>query len=180
VKGIIFEVVEEVVIERFGEDAWDELLVDAGVDGVWTTLGSYPDAQLGAIVAAAADRLGVSTPDVLRLVGRAAFAGLAAHHPELLDGHRSSRTVLMDLNGIIHPEVMKLYPDATVPWFGVTDLGETMEIVYRSERSLGPLAEGLVQGAGDHFGELVEVLEGDDRGTECHFVIRVHPADLPT
>jgi hypothetical protein len=180
VKGIIFEVVEEVVIQKFGEDTWDELLADAGVDGVWTTLGSYPDEQLGAIVAAAADRLGVSTPDVLRLVGRAAFSGLVAHHPELLDGHQSSRSVLMGLNAIIHPEVMKLYPDATVPWFGVTEQGELMEIVYRSDRSLGPLAEGLAQGAGDHFGEVVEVLEVDDRGAECRFTIRVRPADRST
>jgi len=176
VKGIIFEVVEEVVTQRFGEDTWDELLIEAGVDGVWTTLGNYPDDQLGAIVVAASERLGVPVPDVLRLLGRAAFAGLVAHHSDLVEGHRSCRTLLLDLNGIIHPEVVKMYPDAEVPWFGVTESGDTMEIVYRSVRSLGAFAEGLIQGAGDHFGETVELLEVEDRGTECRFVIRVEPA----
>ncbi len=55
-KGIIFNLVEEVVRNRYGEDTWDELLDAAGLDGAYTSLGSYPDEELLRLVAAAAHR----------------------------------------------------------------------------------------------------------------------------
>jgi hypothetical protein len=116
---------------------------------------------------------------VQRLVGKGTFSGLAAQHPELLADHVSCRTVLLDLNGIIHPEVMKLYPGAEVPWFEVTEQADgLLHLYYRSQRALGPLAEGLVVGAGAYFDETVELLSVEDAGEECRMVIRIVPMSV--
>lgn len=179
-KGVIFNVVEEVVTERFGADTWDDLLEAAELVGAYTALGNYDDEELAALVAAAARTLDVSEPDVLRLVGRLGFSRLAARYGRLLDGHTTSRTVLADLNAVIHPQVLAIYPGATVPEFDFRDRGESVELDYRSGRGLCHLAEGLAEGVAHHFGEEVEVRQPTcrhrgDRG--CLVTVRYRRGD---
>lgn len=59
-KGIIFNLVEEVVANDHGPDAWDDILAAAGVEGAYTAVGSYSDDELLAIVSAAATATGAS------------------------------------------------------------------------------------------------------------------------
>ena len=73
---------------------------------------------------------------------------------------------------MIHPEVRKLHPDSTPPdfWFDGSD-DDALLVHYRSRRRLCVLAEGMMQGAGLHYGELVSVEhqscmnDGDDHCT---------------
>jgi hypothetical protein len=46
VKGIVFNLLEQVVSRDYGEDMWDDLLSAAGLVGAYTSLGSYPDEHL--------------------------------------------------------------------------------------------------------------------------------------
>ena len=50
-KGVIFNAIEETVRSEQGEDAWDDLLDAAGLTGAYTSLGTYPDEQVYALVA---------------------------------------------------------------------------------------------------------------------------------
>ena len=167
-KGLLFNIVQEVVEDEFGPDAWDEIVRRSGTDGAYTSLGSYPDAELGAIVTAAADVAGVTEPEALVLVGRKGFGRLSGRHAELLDGADSWMDVLSQLDGIIHPEVQKIYPDAEVPSFRASRDGGSMRLRYESSRHLCPLAEGLILGLGEHFDTVlsVEHLECVHRGDE--------------
>ena len=49
-KGIIFNLLEEVVIRDHGADTWDELLNATSLDGAYTSLGSYPDEHIQVLV----------------------------------------------------------------------------------------------------------------------------------
>lgn len=154
-KGLIFNVVQEVVEDRFGPEVWDEAVERSGVDGAFTSLGSYADDDLVALVGAIAEVARVPTADVLVLAGRHGFARLAGRHPELLVDMHDWRDVLSGLDGIIHPEVLKIYPDATVPSFSVGAVegaaSGPLVVEYRSDRHLCLLAEGLILGLGDWF-----------------------------
>jgi hypothetical protein len=173
-KGVLFAAVEDLVVGEYGPDTWDDLLDAAGVDGVWTTLGTYPSEQLSALVEAAAPVLGLDVAATWRLMGRGAFGGLARRHPELVEHYGGCGPLLDDLNHIIHPEVMKLYPEARPPEFGIGHHDDgTTTLEYRSTRELGQLAVGLVLGAADHFGETVEVLAVADTGECCTIDFRV-------
>lgn len=157
-KGIIFNLLEEVVADRYGEDVWDGLLSDAGVEGVYTSLGSYSDDQLFALVGAASAALKVPADVVIRQFGESAIPLLASRYPGFFEGHTTTRSFLLTLNDIIHPEVEKLYPGADVPNFAfeeVTD--DALVIRYWSSRRLCALAEGFILGAGAHFGEVAAV-----------------------
>ena len=178
-KGIIFNLVEEVVVGAYGEDAWDDILDAAGLDGAYTSLGSYPDDHLFALVGAASTKLGVDGQDVVRTLGQGAIPLLAERYPGFFD-HRSTKSFLLTLNDIIHPEVRKLYPGADVPTFDFPPSGDNeLAMGYQSARKLCALAEGFILGAAAHFRERVTIeqarcmLQGAD---SCLLTCRFEPA----
>ncbi len=116
-KGIIFNLLEEIVTEEHGSDTWDDLLETAGLDGAYTSLGSYPDEDLGKLVTAASTALEVPPNDVVRWVGRRALPLFHERYPSLFEPYTTTRSFALQLNDIIHPEVRKLYPGAGVPEF---------------------------------------------------------------
>lgn len=82
-KGIVFNLLEEVVRYEFGEATWDALLDAARLEGTYTSLGNYPDADMIRLVAAASSVLNLPDDHVLRWFGRHALTLLA-------DRYRSS------------------------------------------------------------------------------------------
>src|SRR5437773_2399002 len=117
-KGIVFNLLEQVVRQEYGEATWDQLLAAARLDGAYTSLGSYRDEDLYQLVGAAASALGLEPDAVVRWFGRKAMPLLAQKYPKFFEPHRSTRAFVLTLNDIIHPEVRKLYPGAQVPVFG--------------------------------------------------------------
>jgi hypothetical protein len=158
VKGVVFNLLEEIVSREYGEDVWDDLLEAAQVDGVYTSLGGYPDEDLSALVAAASTALDMPAEDIVRWFGRNALPLLATTYPEFFDPHDSTRPFILTLNDIIHPEVRKLYPGADVPVFDFdTSSEEVLVMDYVSPRKLCAFAEGLIAGAAEHYGETASI-----------------------
>ena len=160
-KGVLFNAVEEAVSRQWGADFWDDLLTAANLDGAYTALGNYPDGQLVALATAAADRLDAPIEDVLRTLGRVTFRSLLTRyegfHGNVHGEPASLREFLTTVNDLIHPQVLKLYPGASVPRFVLRDKGDYLELDYLSVRNMCTLAEGLVLGTAEHYGEPVIV-----------------------
>lgn len=157
-KGVIFNLLEDVVTAAHGAQAWPDLVDAAGVDGVYTSLGSYPDAEILALVDTAAAIQGLSPASVLRWFGRGAMPLLALRFPELFVRHHTARSFIATANDIIHPEVRKLYAGARCPHFHFTDADDGRLLIgYQSPRRMCALVEGFVAGASDHFGVTVAV-----------------------
>ena len=155
-KGIVFNLLEEVVTRAHGAGTWDALLDAADLDGAYTSLGSYPDEEAGRLVVAASNALGIPAREVLRWFGREAMPVLAQRYPGFFAPHSTVRPFLLDLNGIIHPEVRKIYPGADVPVFDFDDAPDGALLMgYASPRKLCALAHGFVEGAAGHFGETI-------------------------
>jgi hypothetical protein len=179
-KGIVFNLLEQVVVKHHGEAAWDDLLDATGLAGAYTSLGSYPDEEIVKLVAAGANALGKTPSEVLRWFGREAMPLLARAYPQFFADHRTTRSFVLSVNSIIHPEVRKLYTGAHCPVFRFDEAPDgALLLGYNSPRRLCALAQGFIEGAGDHFGETVDVahlscmLKGDDR---CQLGIRVASA----
>ena len=179
-KGVVFNIVEETVRAEHGEDAWDSLLEAAGLDGAYTSLGTYPDEDMAALVTVACAALGVSQEDLLRHLGREGFGRLAGRNAQLMTECGDARSMLLGLNSVIHPEVRKVYPGADVPVFDVVS-GEAdhISLSYRSKRGLCHFAEGLALGAGDLFGEEFTVTQPicQHRGDDHCELLFTWPAD---
>ncbi|MGH8249792.1 MAG: heme NO-binding domain-containing protein [Steroidobacteraceae bacterium] len=163
-KGIIFNLLEEVVSTHLGEAAWDGFLESVGVDGAYTSLGNYPDEEFSRLVGAMSRQSGKSDRETLKWFGQLSMPFLAQRYPEFFTPHKGLRSFLLSLNDVIHAEVRKLYPGAEVPVFEFemsagAGAHDTLIIHYRSKRRLCSLAEGFIAGAADHFDEVVTVTQ---------------------
>lgn len=153
-KGIVFNLLEEVVCAEHSERSWDTLLDAAGVDGAYTSLGSYPDEDLFKLVSAAAKILNQSPDAVVQWFAREALPLMATKYREFFSPHTSTRSFLLTLNDVIHPEVRKLYPGANVPTFDYdTSSPDVLVMIYSSPRRLCSFAQGLIEGAAAYYGE---------------------------
>lgn len=162
-KGIIFNLLEEVADAKFGEGTWDRLLEAAKLEGIYTSLGSYPDAELMALLEAAQERFGKTQTEVLRWFGSAAVQPLTLRYPAFFTGHTSLQTFMLTLNDVIHKEVRKIYAGAIAPDFGFEHVASGRLVMsYVSSRGLCMFAEGLLHGTAQHFGEEVALHQ-----TEC-------------
>jgi len=153
-KGIVFNLLEEVVTDAHGEQVWDALLDATGLSGSYTSLGSYPDEHLEQLLQAAASALDTPPGEVLRWFGTTAMPLLAKRYPSFFSAHSSARPFVLSVNSIIHPEVRKLYPGADVPFFDFSDEPDgSLLMGYRSPRKLCLLSLGFIEGAAAYYHE---------------------------
>jgi hypothetical protein len=173
-KGIVFNLLEEVVAHNYGEDTWDQILAATRLNGAYTSLGSYPDEDLRELVAVAAQIVGRTPFEVLRWFGTQAIPLLFDRYPGFFTPQSSTRPFLLSVNNIIHPEVRKVYPGAQVPTFEfIEDPAGGLLMGYRSPRRLCALAQGFTEGAAAHYGETVvfehrECMHRGDERCLCH------------
>lgn len=153
-KGIVFREFGELVTARFGEAAWDALIAESGVPsrGAYTAVGTYPHEEAVALLMALSRKSGVPADDLLKLFGEHLFGVLAKRYPFAVAGHKDLFPFLESLDGVVHVEVRKLYPDAELPSFVTRHDGDTFVLEYRSQRPFASLAEGLLRGAMAHWG----------------------------
>lgn len=157
-KGVIFNLLEGAVTAEHGEDAWVSLLDLANCDSTFSSLGSYPDAELMGLVDAAAGMLSLPRSEVLRWFGNAAIPMLAELYSGFFTPHRTARGFITSVNDIIHPEVRKLYSGASCPHFHFHDLPDgRLGIAYNSARQLCHLAHGFIEGTSTYYAQAVEV-----------------------
>ena len=159
-RGLVLNLLEEVVQRERGADFWDDIVDEAAVSGAYTALGTYPDSDLLDLASAVARRVGTDTSAVFRHIGLQGFDILARRYPELVETHVDVRSFLSTLNQVTHPIARRLEPGVVVGDFefetSEPSLG-VLELVYRSERGWCDLAEGLILGAARHFLQQVDV-----------------------
>lgn len=180
-KGIIFNLLEEVVSSHHGEAAWETLLEKAGVDGVYTSLGSYPDSEIETLVATAGTMLGIPREECLRWFGCEAMPLLSQRFPAFFKNHRTTIPFVVSVNDIIHPEVRKIHPDAHCPTFRFEHTADgALQMGYKSPRQMCALAQGFIEGAAHYFNEQahVEHLRCTAKGdAECLLSVRAEPLE---
>lgn len=161
-QGIIFNLLADCVSERWGDEAWTDLVRGApGVEyPVFVGPKNYPDEALLHMVGRLVQERRIALPDLLRTFGRWAFPRLAERHRTFVQGKKSAKEFLRTVEGVIHTEIRKLYEDAYLPTitYEEPDRG-TLVLIYTSRRRLCWLAEGLILGAGDFFGERASVIQ---------------------
>lgn len=156
-KGIMFNLLEDVLGEAYGPDAWDDLLTATGASGIYAALGDYPDVEFFKLIDTAGSFTNRNRDEMLIAFGEAAFARMTERYPAILDGISDSRTFLLSLNRIVQAEVRKLYDGAGCPQFRFAIAPNMLRIGYSSPRKLCALAQGLIQGVALYFDEEVEV-----------------------
>jgi hypothetical protein len=175
-KGIIFTSIVEIVEANHGLAAVDAMLSQVSLEsgGAYTAVGNYADAEAVALVTALASQLDKSVPELLRYLGKALFEKLMSWHPQIGADIHNSLDFLEVVSDHIHKEVHKLYSDARTPGLDVRREGDTVTIIYRSDRGLADLAHGLIEGCGAYYGDTLRITKKDldgATGQHAQFVV---------
>ncbi|RSD32570.1 heme NO-binding domain-containing protein [Vibrio pectenicida] len=177
-KGIIFTEFMDLVEEKFGLDALDQLLSDAGDEGVYTAVGSYDHKDLVRLIVQLSKQTGIDAEELQRVFGQSVFENLYQSLPERssLQSCKNSLQFIRLVEDYIHVEVKKLYQEAKPPRFEFISESETeMVFDYKSARCMSHVCLGLIEGCAKHFGEVVDIVlhNNDKSGNDVRFKVAV-------
>lgn len=178
-KGVVFNILEEMVLEQAGMEAWNNILAEAsGEDGIYTAADSYPDTELFGLVEAVCKAINQPAEVVVGAFGEFMFGKLAERYPVFCEQAPDLKTFLKSVDSVIHVEVAKLYNETNLPKFKYAEPKENILVMrYHSERKLCILAEGLIRGAATHYNQKITIEhpvcmhKGADH---CDLLVRFH------
>lgn len=176
-KGLVFTEFLEMVESKWGLATVDRVIQGAALpnNGAYTSVGTYPHGEMIRLVIALEKESGIPFPVLLKSFGEALFGGLSKNYPHLIEGVDDCLSLLHHIEDIIHVEVKKLYPESNPPMFEGERLDkDTLKLRYTSHRSMADVAEGLIIGCSNHFGDQLSIdrLEANEEGTEVIFLIK--------
>lgn len=158
-KGVIFNVLEEMVEDNYGMAVWNDILDEANQsEGIFIAGQSYADETLFMFIQIICQKLELPSNLVISSFGEYLFGKLVVRHKVLMEKQTDLDSFLKSIDSIIHVEVSKLYIDPNLPKIQChnNDSG-SMTLRYHSPRKLCPLAEGLVYGAAHYFGKKISI-----------------------
>lgn len=158
VKGVIFNVLEDLVVETAGMNVWNDILNTCHSDGVYTSAESYPDEELFLLVGEICKALKLDSATVIATFGEFLFHQLDQRHPDFVNNCSDLPSFLKSVDSVIHNEVHKLYDNPHLPRFHYANISSnSMTLLYTSPRKLCILAEGLIRGAAKRYNSSVSI-----------------------
>lgn len=159
-KGVVFTEFLEMVEDHFSPDIADQIVEasDLPSGGVYTAVGTYDHVEIVTLVQnlSAETKLGID--ELLHTFGKHLFGRFVEGYPNFFEGQQDAFQFLQSVEEYIHVEVKKLYPDAELPSVIATLKDPNhLNIVYRSDRNMGDLAHGLIEGCIKHFDEPIDI-----------------------
>lgn len=155
-KGIVFTEFLEMVETEFGMDMVNGLLESTQLEsgGVYSAVGTYHHKEMVSLVVELSNRSGMGLPDLLKAFGKYLFNTFKTSYASMFESSTDGFDFLERVDQEIHVEVLKLYPDAELPSFRTERLSDkVLQMDYRSDRSMGAVAHGLIEACGEHYNE---------------------------
>ena len=180
-KGIVFTEFLQLVEEKFGYEMVDKLLMAAKPEhgGAYTAVGTYDHQELIQLVVKLSDEVKIDTSELVKVFGSYLFRKFSVSYPEVIGPDLNSTfEFLQQIEGYIHVEVRKLYPDAELPTFKYNKPNDdTLEMTYLSSRPFADLCEGLISECIVYFGEKISLQREDltEDGTSAKFTLLKQP-----
>lgn len=174
--GIVFQAMKAYVQEKYGHDAWYDLLDEADVpSGLYMPFSSYPDEEAVALVQTAADMTESSVPEVLEDFGRHIGPKLVEMYPTKVDPEWGALDLIENTEEQIHEVVRMDKPNADPPKLKLQrPRADVVALTYQSDRKLCDLAKGIAKGVGDYYDQSLEISEHScmlDDDPQCEIAI---------
>lgn len=176
-KGVVFTEFLELVEDKFGYEVVDFVIESSNLssNGSYTAIGTYPHQEIHKMLDILSKRVDVSKSELLQTFGKYLTNRFSNSYTEFYEKESNTIDFLNSVEDHIHVEVKKLYPDAELPTFDSEIINANkLVMIYKSKRKLSHLAEGLIYGAAQYYGEEIEVHRenlADGDGSEVKFTI---------
>ena len=168
--GLVNNALQGLVCSRFGEETWETIKRNAGVDiDVFVSMEGYPDEVTYKLVAAASEVLGLSAEEVLKAYGEYWVSYTAKEgYGQILNLAGDTLPVFLQNLDNLHTRVALMFPRLKPPSFWCTDVRkESLRLHYRpgldSRKGLEPFVIGLVNGLAIRFNVQIEINQSASR-----------------
>jgi Haem-NO-binding len=162
--GLVNKALQNLVCSRFGEDTWETIKRDAGVDiDAFVSMEAYPDDITDNLVRAASEVVGLSAEDVLKAFGEYWVLYTAKEgYGEILKLAGDTLPAFLQNLDNLHTRVGLMFPRLKPPSFWCTDIREdSLRLHYRpgldSRTGLGPFVVGALKGLAIRFKTEIEI-----------------------
>lgn len=176
-KGIVFTEFLEMVEKEFGYETIDQILEDNELasGGAYTSVGTYNHAEMIDLLGSLSAISKQEVSALLHAFGRYIFDTFLKGYPQFFEECAHGFEFLESIDGHIHVEVKKLYPDAMLPRFETTINGTEMAMNYYSDRRFSDFASGLIERTMEHYGHGFSMQKElmNQEGSEVKFTIKV-------
>ncbi len=159
-KGVVFTEFLEMVEDNFSPNIADQIVEasDLPSGGIYTAVGTYDHQEIVTLVQNLSAETNIGIDQLLHAFGKHLFGRFVEGYPAFFDGQQNAFQFLQSVEEYIHVEVKKLYPDAELPSIIASlEAPNHLKIVYRSDRNMGDLAHGLIEGCIKHFDEAIDI-----------------------
>ena len=175
--GIIFSELRKYADTRLGAGAWNQLLSTSGLGNkLYLPIQEYPDGDVVALVSATSAATGLSLEEVLEDFGAFIAPSLLKLYRTLVKPEWKTLDLLEHTENTIHTVVRQRNSGAKPANLQAVRVGPNeVDLSYRSERRLCPVAKGIVRGVAAHYGEEISIEETQcmHRGAEfCRMAVR--------
>ena len=158
--GMVNRAVRDMVLARFGTEAWDRIHTKAAAPAEFEKMQGYDDGVTYRLVGAASEVLEIPPETVMRTFGVYWVTETAEKgYGPLLALWGSSFVAFLSNLDALHVRVAETFTSLKPPSFEVVEEGEgALTVFYRSHRAgLAPFVGGLIEGVGQRFNTKVVV-----------------------
>jgi hypothetical protein len=176
--GIINKSIEELVVEKFGEEKWELIKTRSGIEeDFFISNEPYDDNITYSLAGAISEEMKIPLEQVLFLFGEWWILKTSNEkYGSLMKAGGSNLKLFLTNLPQFHNHIMLLYPKLTPPEFKVSNIEEnSINIHYFSKREgLKEFVHGLLSGLGKMFETKIDILllESRDAGNN-HEVFKV-------
>lgn len=179
--GLVNKAVEQMVCVQFGEEVWETIKAQAGVDiDAFMSMEGYPDEVTYRLIAAASTVLNLPAAQVLEAFGEYWVRYTASEgYGELMQLAGSTLPEFLQNLDNLHARIGLTFTHLKPPSFQCTDAtDDTMRLHYYSTREgLAHMVIGLLRGLGERFHTTVSVTQACDRSVGAdhdEFIVQYH------
>ncbi|MAD03351.1 heme NO-binding domain-containing protein [Pseudoalteromonas shioyasakiensis] len=159
-KGIVFTEFLEMVENEFSFEVADKIIEENSLpsNGAYTSVGNYDNKELLMLVSSLSRHINKPVNELVHAYGKYLLKRFFVLFPHFFNNVESTFDFLDTIDRHVHIEVKKLYHDAELPSFETKRISKNeMKMFYRSGNPFACLAEGLIEGACEHFNEVITV-----------------------
>lgn len=153
-KGIVFTEFLELVEKEFGLEIVNEIIESSDLKskGVYTSIGTYQFYEMLQLITSLSKKVSIPADDLIFVFGQHFFDYLNSTYPKIFESYETPVHFLKSVEGHIHVQVRKIYPDAELPTFLINDVNSNkFEMIYKSKRALYRFAEALIRKTFEHY-----------------------------
>ncbi len=161
--GVVFQFLQEFVINNQDEQTWSTLLEKSGIGHkVYFSMVEYPDDEAIKLILTAADMLNLPPITLLEAFGEDIGPKLLSNYHFYIEKGWRTVEILKYIQNNIHQMLVNgnnRRKPPTIHLYDVPDQPDTYELVYQSHRRLCPVVKGIITGLCNHFDDQFDVKE---------------------